>query len=128
MRSVFISAALLISIIMILVQPAMRQQLDLNYFIDNALKNDAAIRQNANQQQFYGFQAQLINAQNKAPQVNFTSDSLFAPYFGNNGKAIAITANPSSRAFGYDVGQTNGGMYATQLNVTLQLLNKRTIA
>jgi outer membrane protein TolC len=127
MKVVFISTALLIGIIMILVQPAMSQQLDLNYFIDNALKNDAAIRQNVNQQQFYGLQAQLINAQNKAPQVNFTSDYLFAPYFGSNGKAIAITANPSSKAFGYDIGQTNGGMYATQLNVTLQLLNKRTV-
>jgi outer membrane protein TolC len=122
-----IPVVLLTGIILILTQPVSGQELDLNYFIDNALKNDAAIRQNVNQQQFYGLQAQLINAQNKAPQVNFTSDYLFAPYFGNNGKAIAITANPSSRAFGYDVGQTNGGMYATQLNVTLQLLNKRTI-
>ncbi|WPU91476.1 TolC family protein [Mucilaginibacter sabulilitoris] len=122
-----IRAALLMDIILILTQPVSGQELDLNYFINNALKNDAAIRQNVNQQQFYGLQAQLINAQNKAPQVNFTSDYLFAPYFGNNGKAIAITANPSSKAFGYDIGQTNGGMYATQLNVTLQLLNKRTI-
>ncbi|MEN0054782.1 MAG: TolC family protein [Mucilaginibacter sp.] len=127
MRVTFIAVVLCIGLTLVLVQPVSGQQLDLNYFIDNALKNDAAIRQNVNQQQFYGLQAQLINAQNKAPQVNFTSDYLFAPYFGNNGKAIAITANPSSKAFGYDVGQTNGGMYATQLNVTLQLLNKRTV-
>jgi outer membrane protein TolC len=128
MRTVgFSSAAILTGMMLMMVQTAIGQQLDLNYFIDNALKNDAAIRQNINQQQFYGLQAQLINAQNKAPQVNFTSDYLFAPYFGNNGKAVAITANPSPKAFGYDVGQTNGGMYATQLNVTLQLLNKRTV-
>jgi outer membrane protein TolC len=108
-------------------QNAYCQQLDLNYFIDNALKNDPAVKQNINQQQFYALQAQLINAQNKAPQVNFTSDYLFVPYFGNHGKPISISANPSDNAYGYDVGLTNGGTYATQLNVTLELLNKRVV-
>jgi outer membrane protein TolC len=108
-------------------RPARAQQPTLDYFIDHALKSDPNIRTNINQQQFYGLQAQLINAQNKAPQVNFTSDYLFVPYFGSDGKAISITPTPSPDAFGYDVGLTNGGMYATQMQVTLNLLNKKTI-
>lgn len=104
------------------------QQLSLDYFINNALKNDPSIRQNVNQQQIYGLQSQLINAQNKSPQVNFTSDYLFAPFFGSDGKAISITTNPSPNAYGYDVGLTNGGTYATQLNVSIPLLNKKTIS
>jgi outer membrane protein TolC len=99
----------------------------LDYFINHALQSDPNIRQNANQQQFYALQAQLINAQNRAPQVNFTSDYLFAPFFANDGKPIAITSNPAPDAFGYDVGQTNGGMYATQLGVTYNLINKKTV-
>jgi outer membrane protein TolC len=109
-----------------LVKPAQAQQLDLNYFIDHALKNDVGIRQNLNQQQFYALQSRLINAQNKAPQVNFTSDYLFVPYFGG-GRPFTISPNPPDGSFGYDPALTNGGLYATQLNVSLNLLNKATI-
>jgi outer membrane protein TolC len=109
-------------------QPAHGQQLDLDYFINSALQNDPGIRQNVNQQQIYGLQSQLINAQNKSPQVNFTSDYLFVPYFGSNGKPISITPNPSPNAYGYDAALTNGGTYATQMNVSIPLLNKKTIS
>jgi len=104
------------------------QQLDLDYFINNAIKNDPGIKQNVNQQQIYGLQSQLINAQNKAPQVNFTTDYTFAPFFADNGRAISITPNPAPDAFGYDAALTNGGLYATQLNVAIPLLNKKTVS
>jgi outer membrane protein TolC len=104
------------------------QQLDLDYFINNAIKNDPGIKQNVNQQQIYGLQSQLINAQNKAPQVNFTTDYTFAPFFADNGRAISITPNPAPDAFGYDAALTNGGLYATQLNVAMPLLNKKTVS
>jgi len=110
-----------------LLEPAYGQQTDLNYFIDHALKNDPGIKQNVNQQQFYGLQSQLINAQNRKPQVNFTSDYLFVPYFGSYGHFISITPNPSADAFGYDAALTNGGLYATQLNVALPLFNKKIV-
>ncbi|WP_448699196.1 TolC family protein [Mucilaginibacter sp. AW1-3] len=106
-----------------LFKPAQAQQLDLNYFIDHALKNDPGIRQNINQQQFYTLQTRMINAQNKAPQVNFTSDYLFVPYFGG-GRALTISPNPPADAFGYDPALTNGGLYATQLNLSYNLFNK----
>src|SRR5438067_2362322 len=108
------------------IKPAQAQQLDLSYFIDHALKNDAGIRQNINQQQFYGLQSRLINAQNKLPQVNFASDYLFVPYFGG-GRPFTISPTPPDGAFGYDPALTNGGLYATQLNVSLNLFNKATI-
>ncbi|WP_256389275.1 TolC family protein [Mucilaginibacter sp. PPCGB 2223] len=105
------------------IKPARAQQLDLNYFIDHALKNDPGIKQNINQQQFYDLQTRLINAQNKAPQVNFTSDYLFVPYFGG-GRPFTISPNPPDGSFGYDPALTNGGLYATQLNVSYNLFNK----
>jgi outer membrane protein TolC len=109
-------------------QSVYSQQVDLDYFISNALKNDPGIKQNVNQQQIYGLQSQLINAQNKAPQVNFTTDYTFAPFFADNGRAISITPNPAPDAFGYDAALTNGGLYATQLNVAIPLLNKKTVS
>ncbi|RKR83776.1 outer membrane protein TolC [Mucilaginibacter gracilis] len=126
MKSAF--SFLLYIILVIFSQVAFAQQLNIDYFISNALKNDAGIKQNVNQQQIYGLQAQLINAQNKKPQVNFTSDYTFAPFFADNGKPISITPNPAADAFGYDAALTNGGLYATQLNVAIPLLNRKTIS
>ena len=122
------SATLLISFLIFSVKPTYSQQATLDYFIDHALKNDPSIKQNINQQQFYGLQSQLINAQNKKPQINFTSDYLFVPYFGSNGHLISITPSPSADAFGYDAGLTNGGTYATQMIATVNLFNKKTVA
>jgi outer membrane protein TolC len=123
----FLTTLCLTIMLLMFACPARSQQLSLDYFIDHALKYDATVQQNINQQQFYSLQAKMINAQNKAPQVSFTSDYVFAPYFNNNGKPISITTNPSANAFGYDVSQTNGGTYATQLNVSLQLLNRHLV-
>ena len=123
----FAKLALLIVLLVICNSSAYAQQLDLNYFINSALRNDPAIRQNINQQQTYSLQSQLINAQNST-QVNFTSDYIFVPYFGSDGRPISITPNPSPGAFGYDAALTNGGMYATQLNVAIPLLNKKTLS
>ena len=58
------------------------------------------------------------------PQSDATANVLVAPFFDNYGKAIDITANPSPNAYGYDVGITNGGLRAAQLQVTHQLFNQ----
>ena len=120
--------SLFISFILLTDTPSFGQQATLDYYIDHALKNDPSIKQNINQQQFYGLQSQLINAQNKKPQINFTSDYLFVPYFGSDGHLISITPSPSADAFGYDAGLTNGGTYATQMIATVNLFNKKTVA
>ena len=99
------------------------QQKDLNYFIDEGIKNSPNLTENANLRQFFQVQNELINAQNKKPQVNFTGDYLFAPFFFDDGKPISITNNPSPKAYGYDVGITNGGLYSAQVNVVVPLFN-----
>lgn len=120
--------SLVISFICFAFTPVLGQQATLDYFIDHALKSDPNIRTNVNNQQLYTLQAQLIDAQNKKPQLAFTSDYLFVPYFGSNGHVISITPNPSDNAFGYDIGLTNGGTYATQMQATLNLFNKKIIS
>ncbi len=103
------------------------QNKNINYFINEGLKNNPNIIENNNLQQFFQIQNEIITAQNKKPQVNFTADYLFAPFFFNNGRIISITPNPSTKAYGYDAGITNGGMYAGQINVAMPLFNNALI-
>ena len=106
---------------------ASAQQKGLSYFVGAGLQKNPALLENTNLLQNFEIQRQLISAQNKLPQTSFTGDYLFAPFFNDNGKAISITNNPSPKAYGYDVGITNGGLYAAQLNVAIPLFNKATI-
>ena len=99
------------------------QQKNINYFIEGGLKNNPNILEINNLQQYFQLQQDIITAQNKKPQLSFTADYLFAPFFFDNGKFISITPNPSPKAYGYDAGITNGGLYAAQLNVAIPLFN-----
>ena len=99
------------------------QQKNLDYFITQAISNNPVLIENTNLQQNFQLQKEIINAQNKKPQVNFTADYLFAPFFFDNGKAISITSNPSPKAYGYNAGITNGGLYSALVNVSVPVLN-----
>lgn len=100
---------------------------ELDYYLKQAKSNTPALLENRNLEQIGELQNKLIIAQNKAFQINATSEILVAPYFDNNGKPIDITTTPSPNAFGYDVGVTNGGLYSAQLNVTKNLFNQSAI-
>ena len=102
---------------------ALSQKRELDYFLTEGLKNNPALLEIANLQQYFQIQNEFITAQNKKPQVGFTADYLFAPYFFDNGRPVSITQTPSPKAFGYDAGLTNGGLYAAQLNVAIPLFN-----
>ena len=103
------------------------QNKNVSYFINEALKNNPSLVENANLQQFFQIQNDIITAQNKKPQVNFTADYLFAPFFFDNGRVISVTTNPSPKAYGYAVGLTNGGLYSGQVNVAIPLFNNALI-
>ena len=99
------------------------QQKNIEYFVGEGLKTNPSLLENTNLQQSFELQKQIIAAQNKKPLISFTADYLFAPFFFDNGKPISITGNPSSKAFGYDAGITNGGLYAAQFNIAIPLFN-----
>ena len=99
------------------------QQKNINYFVEKGLQTNPALLENSNLQQNFDLQREIILAQNKKPLINFTADYLFAPFFFDNGKPISITANPSPKAYGYDAGITNGGLYAAQFNIAVPLFN-----
>lgn len=102
---------------------AMAQKKQASYFISEGLKNNPALAEINNLQQYFKIQQAFITAQNKKPQINFTADYLLSPFFFEDGKPVGITQNPSPKAFGYDAALTNGGLYAAQLNVNIPVLN-----
>ncbi|MEP6674700.1 MAG: TolC family protein, partial [Ferruginibacter sp.] len=99
------------------------QTKQLDFFLSEGMKKSPAILEINNLQQNFDIQNQFITAQNKRPLISFTGDYLFAPFFFDDGKPISITSNPSPKAYGYDVGITNGGLYAAQLNASLPIFN-----
>lgn len=104
------------------------QKYDLTYFLNQAEKNSATIKENQNLLKIGDLQSEIIKAQNSGFLVNATSDVLFAPFFDSNGKAIEVTTTPSSNAYGYDAGITNGGLYSAQINITKNLFNRTSVA
>ena len=103
------------------------QEASLAYFVSKAKENTPTLLENDNLQKIREIQNRIIIAQNKTFQVNATSEVLVAPYFDSNGRFIDITTTPSPRAYGYDVGITNGGLYSAQLNVTKNLFNQKMV-
>jgi len=103
------------------------QQRDLSFYQNTAHQNNPALKENINLQQYNVLQNDFTLAQFRKPQLNFTADYLFAPFFSNNGQVIAITSNPDSKAFGYNAGLTNGGLYAAQLNASVPLITGKIV-
>jgi hypothetical protein len=64
------------------------QKRELDYFLTEGLKNNPALLEINNLQQYFQIQNEFITAQNKKPQIGFTADYLFAPFFFDNGIPI----------------------------------------
>ena len=93
----------------------------LQFFLENALKNNPSIKEYHQQIAVSKLQKELISAQYSTPQIYLTANYLFVPYFNNGGRLIA--SNPNPNAVGYESSLTNGGLYAAQLNVDKFLFN-----
>lgn len=106
---------------------AFAQQRGIPFFTGSGIQKNPTLLENTNLLQNFQIQREIITAQNKKPQVSITADYLFAPFFFDNGRVISVTTTPSPKAYGYDAGITNGGLYAAQLNVAVPLFNKATL-
>ena len=120
MRTILLLLLLILKSIAVFSQ----ENTNLDYFRKQAIENAPTLNENKNLLKSGEIENSIIDAQNNAFLVNSTSEVLVAPYFNTNSQLIAITTTPSSKAFGYDVGITNGGLYAAQVNVTKNLFNK----
>ena len=118
---------LILLLAFLVMQNVVAQQRSLFDYQNIARQNNPILKQNTNLQQILLIQNDIIKAQNTAPQVYFSSDFLFAPFFFNNKKLFSITNAPDAKAFGYDGGITNGGLYSAQWNVSKNFFNEKTV-
>lgn len=105
--------------------PLISAQTNLEYYLREAETRSPFLKDFVYQQEIAGLEIQKVRTQFEKPQWTVTGDYLFAPYFFNNGRVIAITSTPDARAFGYDAGVSNGGLYSGQVNVNYQLFTER---
>lgn len=113
--------SILISAIVCFYVNNLTAQNNLQYYLDAAIRNSPALKENINLLRINELNKSLNESQYKLPQIFLTSNYLFAPYFNNNGKIVS--ANPDPNAIGYDAGITNGGLYSAQINIEKNIFN-----
>ena len=106
--------------------PILKGQTLLQEYVDSARLNSPAIVQLKKQIQILELEKKSIKATYKAPKGYLSSEVDLTPYFNNNGDLFST--NPSSKAIGYDVAVTNGGLYSALMNVDVPVFVKKTTA
>ena len=82
------------------------QTKNLNYYVENAVKNNPVIKENTKLISTEALRKELIYSQYKKPHIFGTANYLFAPSFGE---------------VGYDSAVTNGGLYSALINLEMPL-------
>ena len=82
------------------------QTRNLDYYFDNAIKNNQTINENYKLISTYDIRKELVYANLKHPHIFGTANYLFAPTFGE---------------YGYDSAITNGGLYSALINLEMPL-------
>ena len=100
-------------------------QSSLYAFIEHALALNADLQNLRLQGELSSLEMRKIKTQYENPQWALTGDYLLAPFFSNNGRIVTISSNPDPKAFGYDVGITNGGLYSAQINVNYPVFTQK---
>jgi len=96
-------------------------QNNLEFYLNKAYEYSPALNEIKNLESVNKLQNELNYSQNSAFQTYLSANYLFAPFF--NDKKIIVSVNPDPNAIGYDVGITNGGLYAAQLNIEKNIFN-----
>ena len=96
-------------------------QNNLDYYISSAKTNSGLLNDLRNQISISKLQNDLDFAQNSSYQLSLSSSILFTPYLNNS--SGLITTNPDTKAIGYDIGLSNGGLYSAQINFGKNLFN-----
>ncbi|MEI6753607.1 MAG: TolC family protein [Paludibacter sp.] len=100
------------------------QQLNLNFFLEQAKRNSPLINKNNNDSKIINLDFQQTERILKSPVISLESGLLFAPIISNDAvpSTFDVVSNGSSNYIGYDLGITNGGQYQAYLSVKQPLL------
>ena len=107
-------------LITIVYHPILAQN-ELQFYISKAFSNNPGLKENSNLIRISELDKSLVESQNSLPQISLTSNYIFSPYFNNGGNLLST--NPDSKAVGYDIGITNGGLYSALINIQKNIFN-----
>ena len=100
-------------------------QNSLEVFLDSALVHNPDAVSIHTQIQSFQFDDRMVAAILRSPKAFVSSEVLVTPYLNNDGKLIDIA--PSSKAIGYDINISNGGLYSLLFNLQLPLLKGKQV-
>ncbi|OIP84441.1 MAG: hypothetical protein AUK44_02650 [Porphyromonadaceae bacterium CG2_30_38_12] len=90
-------------------------QNSLDFYLNAARQNNPNIKEHQAQTKKSIIQKNIINAEYTAPKVSLNAEINYSPLFPNKS---------DSKAIGFDVAVTDGGLYAVLLNVRQPIFNK----
>ena len=112
-------------VLLLLIGSGGRAQSTLADYLATARQSSPQLTDYQNQSRLAELEIARIRAGYDKPRVSVTGDVVFAPYLFNNRRLFSVSDAPAQTAVGYDVGVTNGGLYAALLNVDYQLFSNR---
>ncbi|MEZ4995598.1 MAG: TolC family protein [Saprospiraceae bacterium] len=118
-------SAIIVLLILMMSPKVGMSQASLDTYIQNALERNANLQNYHIEGEISSLETQKLKTQYEKPQWALTGDYLLAPFFFNKGQVVAITANPATKAIGYDAGITNGGLYSAQINVNYPVFTQK---
>ncbi|MCW3124165.1 MAG: hypothetical protein JWQ38_3657 [Flavipsychrobacter sp.] len=118
---------LLFVIILIGVKFPVCAQHTLQDYIEFARQNSPVVKDNQNQIKTADYEIRRLQAFYKKFQVHVTGNYLFAPIIStDNGTAkLELNSQGANHYYGYDLSQTNGGLYQGLVTVTQPLFNNK---
>lgn len=100
-------------------------QSNLEYYISTAQQNSPLINDTKNMSAVNALELERLKAIYRKPQVGVTAGYLFSPIIStdNNKTTVRLNADNATNYYGYDLANSNGGLYQAMLNVTQPLFN-----
>ena len=100
------------------------QQLDLNFYLEQAKKTSPLINKNKNDTKIVNLNMQQTERILKSPVISLESNLLFAPIIAYDKipTSFDIVSDGSNSYTGYDQGITNGGQYQAYISLKQPLL------
>lgn len=102
-------------------------QVDLNYFISKAKSNSPLLNDIINQNKAFQYDIDRLRSQYTKPQIGITAGYLFAPIISKDNNRTTFQPNPegATNYKGYDLANSNGGIYQALININQPLFNGR---
>lgn len=102
------------------------QTYDLNFYLDQAIKNSPLINQNKSELKIINLDLQQVENLLSKPEINLDAGVLFAPIVShdNSTSRLELVSKGAENYTGYDLASTDGGQYHAFVSLNQPLFNR----